>query len=1833
MKRNLLFTLLLLVMAVFAKAQAPIFQEDFEGGTLPAGWTTIDADGDDYDWMNSAFLLGPGAGHAGSDYCMLSQSYDNDTYSALFPDNWLITPPITLDNSSMLHFWVCGQDQDYPEEHYGVYVSYNSATDTNDFNLVYEETIGRRMTRGQSTWVEHIVDLSEFTGATVYIAFRHFNCTDAFYLDLDDVSVIPNPTSPAIMAYPSTLDFNTVFLFDTSVVKTVQVTGFFLSSDITVQTSIPFEVSEDNVNYSDMIVLPDTGGVFYVRYVPYAEGTDNQTIQLSSGSTSASCSLTGQCLDCGFPIHESFESELSACWKLANESMANINVIDYSTDYASDGAQSLVFSSYFTAADYNYNQYLISPMLPTDVAKMMSFDYRSGDVDPETFQVGFSTTTADFTAFTWSDEIIIDPADGWKSYLNTTIPANVKYVAIRYTSYYSYYLYIDNLKIEEVSSCMYPSNLVVDNIKGTSARVAWTPADGLDGTESFMVEYGESSDLNFNSMSTSDNYVLLSGLSPNTEYEVMLYMLCSGGTSDTVSTTFTTGCLSGGPQTIGSGSATSYIYPINNYYSYSYSQQIYLSDEIGTSGEINTISFDYAYSNPYSSDDVVVYLGHTSQSEIVNTSSSVPFSDLTRVYSGSFNFAQGWNEITLDSSFYYNGQDNLVLAIDVNSENYHGMSYVFRVHSTGDVNRAICYVSDYNDVDPEDLTTSAYADYSSMVRNNVIFGMACDSTVSCLPPNMIVADALPEEVTIDWVPGNSESSWTLEYQIQGDSSWTMEGVVTSSPYTISGLESSTAYRIRMYSNCESGEASSMAMAVVTTPCEGISIDDLPFVENFNDAVGRYLPCWSRGTNYPYLDYPYIVEDAASASQKYLSFYGYPTYYSYAALPAMDEEISMDNLIIKFDMYMSDEDYFVEVGVMTDPEDYSTFTSIAQLSASSLNVWEPVELVTSAYTGTGRNIAFRTPMGYYNTIYLDNISVDVVPSCFHVNDITVSNVTTSTADIHWMPGAGETSWQYVYAPYGTIDVDNDMIYDVFEDSVNLIDLAGNTYYEILIRANCGNGEYSEWASATFRTGCVAITNLPYEENFDTYVGMTSTSPSQNVLPNCWEQYFTGPTTSTYAHYPYIYQSQSNAASGRNAMRFYIYNTTYTTSAGDQMAILPEIDASLPISILRLGFSARRAFENDDFVLVVGVMEDTTFVPMDTINVLTNTYEDFEVNFGSYVGTTGNRIAILAARSFANNYNAGYVDNIVISSIPNCDRPSEIHVVNISDNTIEVAWTPNIVDDHSWILEYKESTDNEWISMNVANTPSAVISGLIPSTAYDIRVRTDCGVEGISDERNLNGSIFTNACPSSEQCSYTFILGDQYGDGWSGNQLVVIQNGNPIATLTAQNHGGSSYNDAATDTITLAVCDNMDLQFQWVEGSYSYEAFFSVYDINENLIFSCTDGSTLDEGVIFTGTVNCALPTCPRPRNIAVSNITTTSVDVNWTEVGSATEWLLEYREEMDASWQSVSVTSLSYTLNNLTLNTTYEIRVSSVCGSDETSEPTDSVVVTTAPCDDACVYRIEMEDSYGDGWSGNAISILVNGTVDTTVAVPDAESTASFTFYQCTSGEVSFVWSEGSYSYEASFAIYDGDGNELFSAIGESLTEDEAFYVDTCGNVTPPTPVDTCHAPMQLAASNVTHYSVDLDWAQAGDVNSWTVYYKEAAAAAWNTIPATTHPMTISDLTAETTYMAYVTAVCEEGESEPSNTVTFTTEPDGVNDYVLKNSISLYPNPAKEQFTISCADVVMNEVVVYDVYGKTLRTMSVNDNTVVVNVNDLAAGMYFVRIITNEGMATKTFVKK
>lgn len=193
-----------------------VFSEDFENEDNLDEWRFIDLDGDTYNWMYSSQLTS----HSGIGM-MFSQSYINDI-GPLEPDNWAFTPAIQFTDNNYLSFWVTAQDQSYPDEHYAVYIAGSLPQSQSDLdamtklheatypggNPAKEETITRN---GKDyVWQQFVVKIPDaFAGKSGYIVFRHFDCTDCYYLNLDDVMVTVGAPSTSVASTTSAASANT----------------------------------------------------------------------------------------------------------------------------------------------------------------------------------------------------------------------------------------------------------------------------------------------------------------------------------------------------------------------------------------------------------------------------------------------------------------------------------------------------------------------------------------------------------------------------------------------------------------------------------------------------------------------------------------------------------------------------------------------------------------------------------------------------------------------------------------------------------------------------------------------------------------------------------------------------------------------------------------------------------------------------------------------------------------------------------------------------------------------------------------------------------------------------------------------------------------------------------------------------------------------------------------------------------------------------------------------------------------------------------------------------------------------------------------------------------------------------------------------------------------------------------------------------------------------------------------------------------------------------------------------------------------------------------------
>ena len=379
--KKVLFSLALAALMLPLSAQNITtfpYDEGFEAG-IPENYTFIDADGDGNNWFLMDFTgSATNRAHSGM-ACISSASYDNNT-GALTPDNWMILPGFEIPTDATdfnLTWWVRGQDPSWAAENYSVYISTTGNTVADFTTAAYDDV-------ATGEYIRRSVSLASYAGQTIYIAFRHYNVTDMFQLNIDDIHV-GGPQAPFVSIEGPT-------------------TG--MAGDALTFTATS---SEENSTYAWTIdgTAQNTNGAT-LTHTFTADGTYEIAVTATAnGLTSDATSMTVTIISCDpvttLPWEEGFEGT-GDCWTFHNLSsdngfhFATANPLYGLNSHSGDG---LLFGAYNDYEDAN--QWAISPIItiPAEGANMnfwlSATEYEGIQTHYEIRVSNGGTEVADFT--------------------------------------------------------------------------------------------------------------------------------------------------------------------------------------------------------------------------------------------------------------------------------------------------------------------------------------------------------------------------------------------------------------------------------------------------------------------------------------------------------------------------------------------------------------------------------------------------------------------------------------------------------------------------------------------------------------------------------------------------------------------------------------------------------------------------------------------------------------------------------------------------------------------------------------------------------------------------------------------------------------------------------------------------------------------------------------------------------------------------------------------------------------------------------------------------------------------------------------------------------------------------------------------------------------------------------------------------------------------------------------------------------------------------------------------------------------------------------------------
>ena len=361
--------------------------------------------------------------------------------------------------------------------------------------------------------------------------------------------------------------------------------------------------------------------------------------------------------------------------------------------------------------------------------------------------------------------------------------------------------------------------------------------------------------------------------------------------------------------------------------------------------------------------------------------------------------------------------------------------------------------------------------------------------------------------------------------------------VTADSAVITGINPGTRYYVYVRGVCTDENSDWSDCLTYRSVCAPFTVTASNIYTNGfeeGDDMSRDLPCTeiittATGQWPAVLDYPYY----AHSGDRLLYFGGDAGTddTSYVALAEIGN--ALNTLRLRFWLHGLAEDVTgndsIIVGVMTDPQDVTTFVRVAGFRSSLTaydDGYEEIEVLFNNYAGPhGRLALMRVPVesqGWFDSFYygsaVDDVTIDLIPECERVTGVRAHAVTGSSAVIAW--NATDATGYHVLVtdtPVNPLRPDDpDIVYSdsVSGDSVEVTLLSPVTDYYVYVRGICGAGNYGDFSKEySFRTAGT----LPYFQYFET-VGVFPEEMTEYVVYHNLDSVVAGSEAAMVNPYP-------------------------------------------------------------------------------------------------------------------------------------------------------------------------------------------------------------------------------------------------------------------------------------------------------------------------------------------------------------------------------------------------------------------------------------------------------------------------------------------------------------------------------------------------------------------------------------------------------------------------------------------------------------------------------------------------------------------------------------------
>ena len=699
-----------------------------------------------------------------------------------------------------------------------------------------------------------------------------------------------------------------------------------------------------------------------------------------------------------------------------------------------------------------------------------------------------------------------------------------------------------------------------------------------------------------------------------------------------------------------------------------------------------------------------------------------------------------------------------------------------------------------------------------------------------------VSNVTTYSIDAEWNANDLATSWHVNINLPNGGNTVFYNLVSSPSCHITGLSPNTDYELVITPICSSSGTGQSLFIPVHTACSSI---DLPYTQDFENEVtggstnSSFAECWHRLNNATtYFGIPYI-SGTSSNNHTYNGSKGLywnnstsTSYGDYQAitLPSINVYTYPTNTLqLYFWVRRVSGNPVIKVGVMSDPDDITTFTLIDSVNVTTDQAWHEYMVSLENYTGSGEFVALRAdrPESGSWTVYLDDITLEQRPACPRVENIAVQNITTTSANLTWTEQGSATSWTVTYLPEGGSPSDA-VTLNSYNSNITITGLEPNTLYTVQITPICSSG-LGGTNQTIFRTNCTGLDNLPYTMNFEESEGVTTGSSTNHSFVECWHRLN---NATVYFGEPYVANTSSYNHTDGGSQALYWYLTTPNDASGSyKAAVLPGVNTTIyPVNTLQLSFWAKNSSYNNNIIqnIQVGVMTDpndiATFSSWETITLnLDNEWHEYICSFEGYTGS-GAFVALRAdtVPRGGSSWTA-YMDDVTLEVIPQCGSPRDLLLNNVTATSATISWTPSRLSHNNFVVAYGTGTDPSTMATVSATGTSTTLTGLSDGAQYNVFVKAVCG-SGLESEWSNIISFSTIPIP------YVITQSNPYIERFEGTtkwQLINDQT-NKWTIGNATNNGGTKALYISNDMGTTNAYTISKTQWSYAVKTFDFPA---------------------------------------------------------------------------------------------------------------------------------------------------------------------------------------------------------------------------------------------------------------------------------------------------------------------------------------------------------------------------------------------------------------------------